>query len=141
MMKIFQNFSTCVVAVASVALMSFTASSISEKITPHDHCATAVKVSWVKDSHDFGEIPQGKPVSVEFTFKNDGDEPILVADVVASCGCTASDYSKEPIAPGKTSTIKATFNAAATGVFTKNVTVNFSDPSLKKVLTFKGTVK
>jgi len=99
------------------------------------------KVSWVKELHDFGEIPKGKPVSIEFSFTNTGDEPLLVADVVTSCGCTASDYSREPIAPGKSSKVKVTFNAATAGAFSKDVTVNFHEAALKKVLNIKGTVK
>jgi hypothetical protein len=99
------------------------------------------KVNWVKDNHDFGEIVQGKPVAVEFSFTNTGDEPLLIADVLASCGCTASDYSKEPVAAGKSSKIKVIYNAASMGSFSKTITVNFVDAALKKVLNIKGTVK
>jgi len=137
-MKQIKTIAIAAIAITSVALMSFTASNVSETLaTAYNY----VKVTWAKDIHDFGEIPQGKPVSVEFTFKNEGDEPLLVADVVTSCGCTASDYTKEPIAPGKSSRIKATFNAATAGAFTKAITVNFSDAASKKILTIKGTVK
>lgn len=126
------------IAIASVSLMSFTkpAKSATSSMT-----ATIAKINWAKESHDFGEIKQGKAVSVEFSFTNTGDEPLLIADVVPSCGCTASDYSKEPIAPGKSSTIKITYNAAAMGPFAKTITVNFQDAGLKKVLNIKGTVK
>ena len=99
------------------------------------------KVSWAAESHDFGEIPRGKPVSVEFTFTNTGDEPLIVENAQTSCGFTVSDYTTEPIAPGKSSSIKVSYNAAATGSFTKVVTVNFNDAALKKVLNIKGTVK
>ena len=99
------------------------------------------KVLWATDSHDFGEIPQGKPVSTEFSFKNDGNEPLIITDVATSCGCTASDYSKEPIAPGKSSLVKVTYNASNMGAFTKTITVNFSDVTAKKILNIKGTVK
>lgn len=99
------------------------------------------KVTWVSDVHDFGEIPKGKPVSFEFTFTNTGNEPLIVENAQTSCGCTVSDYATEPIAPGKSSKIKVTYNAAAAGAFTKNVTVNFHDAALKKVLNIKGTVK
>lgn len=99
------------------------------------------KVSWAKESYDFGEIPKGKPVSIEFFFTNTGDEPLLIADVKTSCQCTASDYTKEPIAPGKSSKIKVSYSAATTGAFTKAITVDFQDPALQKVLTIKGTVK
>lgn len=137
-MKQIKTIAVAAFAVASVVFMSFTASSISKEIIAADN---AVKISWAKDSHDFGEVPKGKPVSVEFAFSNTGDEPLLIADVATSCGCTASDYPKAPIAPGKSSQVKATFNAAAAGAFTKTITVNFQDPSIKKVLTIKGIVK
>jgi hypothetical protein len=137
-MKQLKTIAIAVVAIASVALMSFTAASISNKLSEVYNMG---KVTWEKDTHDFGEIPQGKPVSVEFAFTNAGEAPLLIADVATSCGCTASDYSKEPIAPGKSSKIKVTYNAANMGAFTKNITVNFSDAEAKKVLMIKGTVK
>ncbi len=122
------------IAFIAIAICSFTL--ISFKTVD-----TIVKVSWVKDSHDFGEIPQGKPVTVEFSFKNEGNEPLVVEDVQTTCGCTASDYTKEPIAPGKSSKVKVTYNAAALGAFTKTATVRFSDASINKQLNIKGTVK
>jgi hypothetical protein len=137
-MKQIKTIAVAAFAVASVVFMSFTASSISKEIIAADN---AVKISWAKDSHDFGEIPKGKPVSVEFTFTNTGDEPLLIAEVATSCGCTASDYPKAPIAPGKSSQVKATFNAGTAGAFAKTITVNFQDPTIKKVLTIKGIVK
>ena len=126
-----------ILVIASASFLSFT---VLEK--PNACFAYNIaKISWAKESHDFGEIAQGKPVSVEFSFTNTGDEPLLIADVVPSCGCTASDYSKEVIAPGKSSTIKITYNASLAGAFTKTITVNFQDAGLKKVLNIKGTVK
>lgn len=123
-------------SISTYAFMSFTTF---DKIRAS--ASNTIKVSWAKETYNFGEIPQGKPVYVDFKFTNEGDEPIIVAEVNTSCGCTASDYSKEPIAPGKSSTIKVSYNAAAIGTFTKSITVNFQDPSIKKVLTIKGIVK
>ncbi|MFT3909698.1 MAG: DUF1573 domain-containing protein [Ferruginibacter sp.] len=102
---------------------------------------TGAKATWKKDSHDFGEIPQGKPVTVEFSFTNSGDAALLITDVHTSCGCTAPDYPKEPIAAGKTSTIKVTYNANAVGAFSKTITVKTNGEEETKVLTIKGTVK
>ena len=137
-MKQIKTITLAAFSVASVVLMSFTAATISNNFAVSYNIG---KVNWVKEAHDFGEIPQGKPVSVEFEFTNAGDAPLLIADVATSCGCTASDYSKEPIAPGKSSKIKVTYNAANLGAFTKTITVNFSDAEAKKVLNIKGTVK
>ena len=130
-----------IVAIACIALMSFTVLSTGNNQTVLNATSNLIKVTWAKESHDFGDIPQGKPVSVEFAFTNTGDTPLLIADVATSCGCTASDYSKEPIAPGASSKIKVTYNAANPGAFTKSITVNFSDADSKKVLMIKGTVK
>lgn len=141
-MKQIKSIAIAAMAIASVAMMSFTASSISNKMSSLTNAhSNFVKVSWVKESHDFGEIPQGKPVATEFAFTNEGDQPLLIADVVTSCGCTASDYTKETIAPGKSSKIKVTYNAASMGAFAKSITVNFSDATAKKILNIKGTVK
>ncbi len=130
-------------AITAVALMSFQSSSNTLKPV---YPATAIgtfspKVLWAKDSHDFGEIQQGTPVSVEFKFTNEGDDSLIITDVATSCECTASDYSKEPIAPGKSSKIKVTYNAVAKGSFTKTITVKSNDKDAVKMLTIKGMVK
>ena len=127
-----------VVAVASCTFMSFTWPS---SVKMNMLSTGTAQVTWGNEIYDFGEIPQGKPVTIEFTFTNSGNEAILVSEVVPSCGCTASDYPKEPVAPGKSSKITVTYNAVSLGVFSKNITVNFQDPALKKLLQIKGTVK
>jgi len=92
-----------------------------------------------EEIHDFGTIPQNVPAEVEFTFKNTGKEPVILQRVQPSCGCTTPTYSKDPILPGKTGSIKASYNAAAAGAFNKSITV-FSNVGTK-VLTIKGTVE
>ncbi|GGH19695.1 DUF1573 domain-containing protein [Sphingobacterium alkalisoli] len=94
-----------------------------------------------KETHDFGSIPQGTPVSHEFKFTNGGDAPIIISEVAPSCGCSVADFSKTPIKPGETGTIKATFNAAAKGPFTKSFTVKSNTKTPVKTLTVKGTVQ
>ena len=137
-MKKIKTTAIYAIAFMSVVFMSFTTTG---HHPIYSTVGNAIKVLWAEESHDFGEIPQGKPVSVEFNFTNTGEEPLLIADVKTSCGCTASDYTKEPVAAGKSSKIKVTYNAAAIGVFTKAITVNFSDAASQKILTIKGTVK
>lgn len=76
-----------------------------------------------KSTHDFAKIPQGKPVSYEFTFTNTGDEPLILQNVKASCGCTTPYYPTEAIKPGETSKIKAVYNASRPGAFTKSIAI------------------
>ena len=96
-------------------------------------------VKWKTESVNLGEITQGKPVTIEFEFTNTSDAAVIVTNAQASCGCTVADYPKEPILPGKSAKITATYNAAAKGVFTKNVTVYIQNED-PKVLSFNGTV-
>jgi len=97
-------------------------------------------ITWKEDVHSFGDIEKGKPVSHDFSFKNTTKQTILITKVQASCGCTATNYTKTPIKPGETGTVTATYNAATPGNFTKTVTVTTNDSEVNKILTIKGKV-
>ncbi|WP_027000927.1 DUF1573 domain-containing protein [Eisenibacter elegans] len=101
--------------------------------------AAAPSFKWTKTVHDFGQIKQGAPQTAIFEFTNIGNSPLILSAVNPSCGCTVPEYTKDPIAPGKTGTIKATYNAAAMGNFNKSITVmsNVGEPV---VLFIKGEV-
>ncbi len=90
-------------------------------------------------SHDFGKIPQGKPVYYHFELTNTGTTPLKLDDVHASCGCTTPEWSREPIAPGATMRIKVGFNAAAEGGFEKPITITYNSNQSKQLI-IKGTV-
>lgn len=129
--------------ILSFMLMSFQPLPIDYSDYKFESAATppGAKANWAKDSHDFGEIARGVPVSVEFSFTNTGDAALIIKDVITSCGCTASDYAREPIMPGKSSKITVSYNAANPGAFSKTITVNSNDQEAAKVLLIKGTVK
>lgn len=95
---------------------------------------------WAHTLHDFGTIKKNVPVSHKFTFTNQGDEPLVITSVQASCGCTVTDYSKEPIPAGSEGYVKATYNAASLGVFSKTVTVNANTDASAVILSIKGVV-
>ena len=97
-------------------------------------------ISWKEDTHSFGDIEKGKPVTHEFTFKNTTKQTVLITNVKASCGCTATNYTKTPIKPGESATVAATYNAANPGSFSKNITVTTNDSDVNKILTIKGKV-
>jgi hypothetical protein len=96
---------------------------------------------WDKMVIDMGEIPQNIPKSADFTLTNDGKEPLIISSAKASCGCTTPKYSTEPILPGKSSVLTATYNALTPGVFNKAVTVITNADTNPVILTIKGTVK
>jgi hypothetical protein len=82
---------------------------------------------------DFGKIPQGRPVTHVFELVNKSNTPIVLENVLASCGCTTPEWSKEPIAPGATTLIKVGYNAAAEGAFNKNVTVQIAGGQVQTI--------
>ena len=98
-------------------------------------------IQFEKEAHDFGDVPEGTMATHEFKFKNTGDQPVVIANVQASCGCTTPDWTKTPVLPGKTGMVKAVYNSAGRpGVFTKTVTVTSNATEGSKVLNIKGTV-
>ena len=89
---------------------------------------------------NFGKIKQGVPQKGTFVVTNVGKTPLIIEQANPTCGCTISDYTKEPIAPGKTGVINATYNAAAMGHFEKHLTVKFAGINEMKSITFTGDV-
>jgi hypothetical protein len=94
--------------------------AISIKTDPH----MLPKIEFEKDFHDFGKLRQGERVTFSFKFKNTGKSQLLISDVSTSCGCTVSDFPKEPIMPGKSGKIDVSFNSESKrGPQNKMVTV------------------
>ena len=93
--------------------------------------------------HDFGEVKESDgDVSHTFTVINNGELPLVISRVVASCGCTQPVWTKEPIAPGKTGEVTVTYLVAGRlGPFNRPVSVYSNGKTGNYVLTIKGDVK
>ncbi len=92
------------------------------------------------ETYDFGKIKQNVPAVATVVVTNIGTDPLIIDQATPSCGCTISDYTKTPIAPGKTGTIKATYNAAALGHIDKTITVKFAGADDVKFIKLTGEV-
>lgn len=90
-----------------------------------------------KTVHNFGDIMmEDGPVSCSFTVRNIGQKPAVIYNVVSTCGCTDVDWTREPIMPGKSGSIQATYsNDEGAYPFDKTLTVYFSD--VKRPVTIK----
>lgn len=117
--------------------------AVSQNNQPEQN-AVGPKIEFEKVSHNFGDIVEGEYATHKFKLYNRGDRPLVLKTVKPSCGCTASDYPKEPIMPGDSATIVAKFNSRGYGgrSFHKSITVttNMSENNVK-VLYIKGNVK
>ena len=98
-------------------------------------------VKFDKTVHDFGDIMlnSGKH-SFTFTFQNTGSTPVVIQQVVSSCGCTTADYTRSPVIPGASGKIEATFlNDQGPYPFDKSITVYISGEN-PIILRIKGVV-
>ena len=99
-------------------------------------------LSFRPDTWDFGTIREtdGR-VSHTFTGVNRGDSPLVILDVVTTCGCTVPDFSKKPILPGEKTQITVTYDPAnRPGSFTKELWVYSSEKRKIATLTVQGSV-
>lgn len=99
-------------------------------------------ISADETSHDFGQIKEadGK-VSSTFVVKNTGEAPLVITRVIASCGCTTPEWTKEPIAPGQSGNIKITYDPKGRpGPFSKTISVYSNGKTGSFILTIRGEV-
>ena len=127
-------------ATAQTATKKVTKTETKTAVAADGKNMTPSTLAWKEDTHNFGDIEKGKPVSHDFTFKNTTKQTVLITNVKASCGCTATNYTKTPIKPGESGSVTATFNAANPNAFNKQITVTTSDSDVNKILTIKGKV-
>ncbi|MGN0003438.1 MAG: DUF1573 domain-containing protein [Sphingobacterium composti] len=101
----------------------------------------AGKIVFDSDVYDFGSIKEGEVVDHTFKFKNEGKQPVILAQVSASCGCTTPSYTVDPVLPGKEGEIKVSFNSAGQpGVQQKIITISSNAENAVTTVQVKGTV-
>ncbi len=84
---------------------------------------------------DMGQLKKGKPQTVSFVFSNEGEHPLVIQQVEASCGCTQPEWPKHPIKPGQSGEIMVTYDAKYPGRFVKSIQVFCnSDPGMVELL-------
>lgn len=99
-------------------------------------------VSWLTEQdHDFGEVPSGKTVHFLFKYKNISTEPLLLQTVRTTCGCTAAEWTEEPVMPGETGHISIEFESSQRGEFHKKIRVFFDKQRKAEFLWIRGEVQ
>ncbi len=93
------------------------------------------EIKFDSTSHNFNEVFEGVDAIYVFTFYNIGKEPLTISDARPGCSCTVSDFTHEPIMPGKSGSITVKYAThGRVGVFTKSITVT-SNSSISPVVT------
>ena len=102
--------------------------------------ASAQKITTQHEVVDCGQVVFRKPVTAEFVLKNDGHKPLVINNVLKSCGCTEVDYPKTGIAAGESFVIKAVYDAKQMGTFTKQVCLYTNAGEDPFILSMRGKV-
>lgn len=102
--------------------------------------ASVASIDFEAETIDYGTILKDTNGERTFTFKNNGNAPLVLTNVKSSCGCTVPNYSKAPILPGDEGEITVKYNTAKLGAFSKTVTVTSNAAVPKIILKVKGNV-
>ena len=104
------------------------------------YAQTVMKVK--ETEHDFGKFKEeAGPQSYDFMVTNAGSDPLVIQNVVASCGCTTPGWTKQPIPSGATGKVTAIYDPKdRPGVFNKTLSVYSNSKPEVVVLVIKGEV-
>jgi Protein of unknown function (DUF1573) len=101
-------------------------------------------ILWQDSIVNFGTINFGEKVEIKYRFKNVGEFPLILTNVVPGCGCTVTTYTSAPIAPNEEGLITATFdsNRSHGGVIRKSIYCQTNTKgNTKHELIFQGEVR
>lgn len=100
----------------------------------------AMKLS--SNEHNFGTFKEeAGSQSFDFIVTNTGNAPLVIQNIVTSCGCTQPEWTRQPIAAGGTGKITAKYDPVnRPGQFNKTLSVYTNSKPPVVVLVIKGEV-
>ena len=121
-------------------IMSFAMGLIAQDntMTPANPNAPILKLD--KTEYDYGTIYQNSDGNMYFAYTNEGQEPLIFSRVKSSCGCTVPKWSRTPLMPGQTDTLKVRYDTKRLGSFHKSITISSNASTPKVILKLKGKV-
>lgn len=124
--------------ILSFAIALLSVYNLNAQTTPAS--TSTAEITFEKVEHDYGTINKSANGLCEFKFKNTGKEPLILTDVKSSCGCTVPAWTKEPILPGKSGSIKVKYATERVGIIDKSITVISNAKNSPVVLHIKGNI-
>lgn len=119
----------------SIAMVILLTVSLSFAQTGH---TTSLKFD--KVVHNFGKfLSSSGAKSCTFKYTNVSSEPVVINNILSSCGCSVPEWNKAPIKPGESGEIKVTFlNDQGPYPFDKTLTVYLSSSQKPVILRITG---
>jgi len=99
-------------------------------------------IKFEKTEYDFGtNVEKDDTLWYSFTYKNIGNEPLVISDIKTACDCTLADWLKKPVMPGQTGVIKAGYKyKGKIGTYNKSLTIYANTTPAISYLTVKGVI-
>jgi len=127
--------------VLSIAFaLTFTLNLMGQDVDVKKANPNAPTISLDKDEYDYGTIYQNSEGETYFVYKNEGKEPLIFSRVKSSCGCTIPKWSRMPLMPGQSDTLKVRYDTKRLGSFHKSITIMSNATVPRKVIKIKGKV-
>lgn len=145
-MKYLKSLSIFLLAITMIACGEKNAESSSQETVNSEVSTTGpnapiAKFQFEEKEFDFGEITEGDKVTHIFKYKNVGEVPLTITNVRTTCGCTAPDWVREPLAPGETADLTVTFNSAhKKGTQVKRITISANVEDGMDIVTIRTKV-
>ena len=99
------------------------------------------EITFAENSKNFGDITQGDVIEHTFEFKNTGSQPLIISNVLVTCGCTATNWPRDPIGAGKSSEITVRFDSKGkNGAQNKIITVVSNAVNPREKVSIKSNV-
>ncbi len=103
--------------------------------------ADGPEFEFVESKHNFGDIRQDDKVEHIFKFRNSGTKPLIISNIITTCGCTAPSWTKEPILPKDQGEIKVVFDSTGKiGKQNKVITIFSNSVNQKERITITANV-
>lgn len=97
-------------------------------------------VEFSEMEHSLGTLVWHNSAQATFTLTNTGTKDLVITDVEPDCGCTLVSWTQGPIAPGKSGSISARYDAAQLGHFSKSFAVYLNQDQVPVYLSISGKV-
>jgi hypothetical protein len=116
-------------------------SAFSQRFPVYRDTINVATMQFEQSHFAFGVLTQGQRVSHTYVFKNTGKVPLVISNVLVTCGCTVPEWPKEPIQKGETGNIRIFFNTAGKqGNQNKNITILANTKHGRETLVFSANI-
>lgn len=126
---------------SAVLLLAFQGAVLAQEPTQSTDTQRYALAKFDKVSHDFGDMQKGDEAVAIFNVINQGQAPLIIENITASCGCTVAKWNKDPILPQDTTQIRISYNSNIVGEIKRSVVVKTNDKhKMRTLLTITGNV-